>query len=340
VLLAMLKRPNALIIPLLLVIAGETYGDAFFDVSDGRAHYDTGIEEPFFADKERGWFWYEESPPPIPPEAEEPRLEPAISINNIKPQTPSKKVEKPLSSEWFRIHMQSYRDAAIDNPTKENVSTYMYLQRVMLDKASRFSDMTNLVTMSDSILDENARRPIASFGSTAMDERSRDGVNQAAKKLAKTAGLWFFYSSTCQYCVKEASVLTGIAHAHGFKVMPIALDGAPLPNGLYPDFVTDKGQSSKLGVTATPDIFLVNPNHPNSVVHLGQGLIAGDDLVKRAITLAHESGWLNETEYRDTLKINPVSVTTEVINTVDEKTINNPQQFVQTIRNNLKNQIR
>ena len=59
--------------------------------------------------------------------------------------------------------MEHYRDKAIDNPSPENVAAYYYLQRVMMDKAQRFTDMARRVVMSDPLLDENPRRPIATF---------------------------------------------------------------------------------------------------------------------------------------------------------------------------------
>ena len=59
--------------------------------------------------------------------------------------------------------MEHYRDKAIDNPSPENVAAYYYLQRVMMDKAQRFTDMARRVVMSDPLLDENQRRPIATF---------------------------------------------------------------------------------------------------------------------------------------------------------------------------------
>ena len=49
---------------------------------------------------------------------------------------------KPFSAAWFREHMQSFMDKAIDEPTNENVRAYLYLQRVMMDKGSQFADVS------------------------------------------------------------------------------------------------------------------------------------------------------------------------------------------------------
>jgi len=315
-------------------------GSTFFSVSDGRASAPSLNDSAFYAAKERGWFWYEEpaeepddEPALPPPAAKEKKVEPeALAAQPVKQET------KPLSAEWFRKNMEKFRDKAIDEPTSQNVSTYMYLQRVMLDKAEKFTEVTQQVVMSDPVLDENSRRPVATFGAFAMDDKSTQGTEKAAKLLAQRAGLWFFYSSTCTFCVKEAGVLKGLMNAYDFKIVPIALDGLPLPGGDFKDFTIDRGQAKKMGVETTPALFLVMPGPEGGVLQLGQGLLSGDEIIKRAITLSHQNGWLNEGDYNDTLKVKPLQVDNQTIQNIDDSVMNNPGELVNTIRNNLRKQ--
>lgn len=310
----------------------------FFGVSDGRGQLSSDHENsPYYHDKERGWFWYEdpalldeeklsESQPPLPPS------KPLSS----KPQDHSTKppAAKPLSAEWFRKNMAQYRDKAIDDPSPENVGAYLYLQRVMLDKAEKYAQASQLVTMKDPVLDENARRPIATFGAFAKDELATLGTQKAARKLAEKAGLWFFYQSNCSFCLKEAGVLKGLINAFGFKVLPIALDGLPLPSSEFSNFTIDQGQAKKLGVETTPALFLVKPG--GSAIQLGQGLLSSDEIVNRAITLAHEQSWLTQDEYQETQKVKTIEVDSQTIRSIDETIVNNPKELIDTIRNNLK----
>lgn len=322
--------------------AQETKSDGamFYGVSDGREQSASVQNSPYYEDKERGWFWYEEpvldedvaEPEPLLPEP------PPIQEKKAEPEPAKPPEAKPLSAEWFRKNMEKYRDKAIDEPTPQNVSAYMYLQRVMLDKAEKFTEVSQQVVMSDPVLDENSRRPIATFGAFAMDDMATQGTEKAAKKLAETAGLWFFYSSTCSFCVKEAGVLKGLMNAYGFKVLPIALDGLPLPGGEFPDFTIDHGQAKKLGAETTPALFLVKPGENGGAIQLGQGLLSGDEIVKRAITLSHQNGWLNDNEYNETLKVKPLQVDNQTIQEIDEQTMNNPGEMVKTIRDNLRKQ--
>lgn len=315
---------------------------AFFGVSDGRDQSAPVTNDPsFYGDKERGWFWYEEPVPEDEPVDEAPPPpEPPPPPKEAKAEQPPAKPAgaKPLSAEWFRKNMEKYRDKAIDEPTPENVSAYMYLQRVVLDKSEKFAQVTQQVVMSDPVLDENSRRPTATFGAFAMDDKSTQGTDKAAKKLAETAGLWFFYASTCEFCIKEAGVLKGLMNAYGFKVLPIALDGLPLPGGEFPDFTNDRGQAKKLGVETTPALFLVKPGPDGGAIQLGQGLLSGEEIVKRTITLAHLNNWLNEDEYNDTLKVKPMQVDNQTIQHMDEEVINDPSALVNTIRENLRKQ--
>ena len=315
---------------------------AFFGVSDGRnavmAH---DPHSAFYQDKERGWFWYE----PEPIEDPEPGLPDAMPT----PEAAKKPVEilqaqpqpvKPLSSEWFRANLTKFRDTAIDEPTTDNVSRYLYLQRVMLDKAERFTEQSQRVVMADALLDENSRRPIATFGANAMDELAEKGVDKAIKQLAKTAGLWFFYSSTCSFCIKEAGVLKGLSHAYGFKVLPIALDGLPLPDNAYPDFTVDRGQAKNMGVETTPALFLVKPGQKGDVIQIGQGLLSGDEIVKRSLVLGYQQGWINGSDYNGTLKAKPITVDSETIQAINDADIQTPGVMAWKIKENLRAQQR
>lgn len=317
----------------------EGAGAVFFGVSDGRDLAPSLTGSAFYSDKERGWFWYED--PLLEEQTEEENTEiPASPAQEMESkQTPPIKQEtKPLSAEWFRKNMEKYRDKAIDEPTPQNVSAYMYLQRVMLDKAEKFTEISQQVVMNDPVLDENSRRPVATFGAFAMDDKSAQGTEKAAKQLAQSAGIWFFYSSTCTFCVKEAGVLKGLMNAYDFKVIPIALDGLPLPGGEFKDFTIDRGQAKKMGVDTTPALFLVKPGENGGVIQLGQGLLSGDEIIRRSITLSHQNGWLNSDDYNDTLKVKPLQVDNQTIQNINDNVMNNPSELVKTIRNNLRKQ--
>jgi conjugal transfer pilus assembly protein TraF len=236
--------------------------------------------------------------------------------------------------------MEKYRDKALDEPTRENVAAYYALQRVMLDKASRFTDMASQVSVSEPMLDENLLRPTASFGALAMDDRAVRATDGAARKLAEMAGLWFVYESTCPFCEKQVGPLKGLVNAHGFKILPIALDGLPLPGNPFPDFVPDRGQARKLGADTTPALFLVRPGPGGGALPIGQGLLSGDEIVRRAIALAHQKGWLDEREYQDTRRARPLLVDGDLGQRLDPAALDDPEGLTRLVRDNLRDKLR
>jgi conjugal transfer pilus assembly protein TraF len=319
---------------------------AFYGVSDRR--FPSEVNTPshgFFDDKERGWFWYEEDDE-LGENEEEARVDRRPPLDHLQetkilpqPEVAPPPASKPLSAEWFRKNLEKFRDQAIDEPTPEHVSTYLYLQRVMLDKAEQFTEVTQQVMMADAVLDENSRRPIASFGGYAMDDKASRGTDKVAKQLADSMGLWFFYDSTCEFCVKQAGVLKGLMTTYGFKVLAIAIDGLPLPDGSFPHFILDRGQAKQLGVDTTPALFLVKPGDDGGVIQLGQGLLAADELIKRAISLGYHQHWLTDHAYAETKKVKPVQIDTKTIQAVDDALLAEPAQLVKNLRAHLRRQL-
>jgi conjugal transfer pilus assembly protein TraF len=313
---------------------------AFFGVSDEREPSSITDGSAFYEEKEKGWFWYEDnSEEPDESNIGPPQKAPPVKETKTEQKVVKQADSKPLSAEWFRKNMDTYRDKAVDEPTGQNVAAYLYLQRVMLDKAEKFSEVAQQVVMSDAVLDENSRRPIASFGGSAMDDMATRGTDKAAKKLAGKAGLWFFYSSTCEFCIKEAGAIKGLMSTFGFKVVPIAIDGLPLPGGDFPEFTSDHGQAKSLGVETTPALFLVKPGQGGGAIQIGQGLLANDEIIKRAISLGHQNGWIDDNAYNDTLTVKPLRVDTTTLPNLGDKIMENPNELVNTIRNNLKKQL-
>ncbi|NJD06886.1 MAG: conjugal transfer protein TraF, partial [Methylococcaceae bacterium] len=229
----------------------------------------------------------QQSLPPAPTPLPSPIPAPAV-----KPEPPA------LSAEWFRKNLETYQDKAIDNPSPENVAAYYYLQRVMMDKASRFTDVARQVVQSDPLLDANTRRPLATFAVHEADQRSVSATEQALTTIAQHAGILFFFRSDCRYCHIQAPLLALLEERFGFKIYPVSLDGQPMPGPLYRNFHTDQGQARSLGIQATPALFLMQP--PDDLRPLSQGVLSFDDLTGRIILAGKESGIIDEGLYEST----------------------------------------
>ncbi|MGI9303709.1 MAG: conjugal transfer protein TraF [Gammaproteobacteria bacterium] len=268
----------------------------------------------FYDRKSEGWYWYQRDP--VEPEVEEIREPPAVATDGQEDEqeTVAETPEQPpapapaiaatppahpsFSPAWFREELPKYRDAAIGDPTPENVRAYLYLQRVAMDKSQKFAQIAQRVTMGDPLLDQNSSRPIASAGGWTQDRVVSKNKTEALGKLAQTTGIWFFYSSDCPYCTMQAPLLKTFQKNHGFAVLPISLDNRPLPGGEFPNFVVDKGQAQAFGVQMTPTLVLQRP--PDGFTTLSQGMLSLKELETRVLMAAVREGWLSEDEYGTT----------------------------------------
>ncbi len=164
-----------------------------------------------------------------------------------------------------------------------------------LDKSTRFAAATQRAVQLDPFLDEVTQRPTATFAANLVNRRSGDRRDAVLTGIAKQAGVLFFFRSDCPYCEAQAPLLQILAARYGFPVLPVSLDGAPLPGGQFPGYRRDSGQAQGLGVVSTPALFLVRP--PGDIVPLSQGLISLAQLQERLLVAAVQAGWISEREY-------------------------------------------
>lgn len=244
----------------------------------------------FYLRGEEGWFWYEREPEPPQDSEPAPLPVPPAPVPEVAPSGPP-----PLSSAWLREHLGAYRDRAIDDPTPDNVALYLYLQRVAMDKASRFAAATQRAVQFDPFLDEITQRPTANFAANLVNEQTAKQRVALLQKIASVAGVLFFFRSDCPYCEAQAPLLQILRERHGFSVLPVSIDGAPLPGDAFPTFQRDAGQAQALGVVSTPALFLARP--PDGVALISQGLLSLSQLEERLLTAALEAGWISEAEY-------------------------------------------
>lgn len=265
---------------LLLLLAGLVTLPAF-------ANEEVQNEPPgrFLERKSEGWFWYRDPKDEVPKEQPKPpEKSPESPKPEAKPEPKQTKKTEPFSVEWLRENMPKLLDAAINNPTKENVEAYLYAQRVAMDKSQRYAEMTQRVVASDPFLDENNRVPIASYTKPFFLRNSQGLMNEALKQVATVGGLWVFFDSKCDFCRPQVNTVQTIAKNYGFNTRYISMDGKGLPN--LPEFSNNKGHAQMLNLRITPTTVLVVP--PNNFYIVSQGMMAQNQLAER-ILLAAES---------------------------------------------------
>ncbi|MBK5938228.1 conjugal transfer protein TraF [Halochromatium roseum] len=292
----------------------------------------------FYERSAEGWFWYAEEPPEleIPEPEPEPQPEPAPTpepppplAQPSPPEEPGPSGPAPLSAAWLRENLERYRDQAIDDPSPTNVALYLYLQRMVLDKAERFAEATQRAVWSDPLLDETTRRPLATFAANLANREAGAARDAALKLIAEQAGLWFFYRADCPYCEAQAPLLDLLTTRYGLAVRAIALDGRPLPGGFFPSFATDAGQAKTLGVVSTPALFLVRP--PAGVVPIAQGVLSLAELQERLVNAATEAGWIPE-HWRERTRARVTDLRLDGTPLQDAERTDDPDQLLERLR--------
>ncbi|PSU22952.1 hypothetical protein CTM88_20090 [Photobacterium aquimaris] len=285
-------------------------------------------------DKEPGgWHFYVDpskaDPPPPPPPPPAPKQSPNTDISSDP--------NKPMSSAWLRENFPKFVDYAIDNPSDENTQRVRFIHRVMMDKASTFRDSWVKDVMENPILNETGREQ-TEFGRMAKNESRRVGEDKALAEIATKAGVWFFYRSDCPYCKKQAPLLSRIENERGIDVSAISLDGGPLPNGYFQNFVIDrKGVAKKLGVMRVPAMFLVSMDGKD-IIPIAEGLQSFSSLKELMILQAKNNGYITEDTFNDASSVETIPRASDIKDIDPVRSLNDSDYLNNIIRQKLFDQ--
>jgi conjugal transfer pilus assembly protein TraF len=243
----------------------------------------------------RGWFWYE-APPPPPPKPEPVVSAPAPAAPPKPAQSaPAPKKEPPvLSVKWVEKHLEEARLRAIDDPTTENVGAYLALQKIMFDKARNFALAGQKALREYPALNPGTFVPIDANSLRNFEAYTQQVRPVAMQDVVKKAGLWFFFESTCAFCVQQSQQLGMLMkNVPGLAVLPISIDGKGLPGYDGPNnfWVPDRGQAARLGVKIYPSVVLVWP--PNHFAFVAQGNEAWSVIESNILQVAADHGLLD-----------------------------------------------
>lgn len=258
-------------------------------------------QEPTFYDgRERGWFWHE-----VEPEEEDVQEE-----QNTPPSSASVPVEQQaLNAAWLKENLEKLMQKAIDEPTQENLAAYAYANRLLLDMGSRFSTKMQEFMELEQPLQESARRPFSQFALAEFSEERNRVVQDIMSVLKSRTHLWFFYSSTCSFCVKQIPVLQELHVRTGLPILAISMDGGVLPGLENFEIVHDEGLrvSSMFGVRVTPTMHLVD-NEKRQPIPLSEGLNSLPDLEKRILLVSKEAKFITDEQYQLARSVREISV--------------------------------
>lgn len=290
--------------------------------------------QSFYADKERGWFWYEEPPPTVEEEEPLPPEEPQVVVvpEEAKPQEVLAPAPAPGSIAWIKENLPRMRDRAIENPTDENIAAYYYAQRLMLDMSERFARRANEVIAADPLLDEDLRSPASNAVAESISRESVKVRNVLMKRIADKAAIMFFFNGAdCRMCGPTITALTSLQNQYGFIVMPVSMDGHDLPGNPFQAVQYDAGLAKHLGVIASPALALAVPPFGAEIV--SHSAVSMDVATQRILAAAHRQNLITEQERMATERINSVGlIDNRSLSDAPDDITENPTEFINRMR--------
>lgn len=225
----------------------------------------------YFNEHAKGWHWYDD-PKKDQEESDEENVlkkDPVLQMNAIR-----EKVDRALNQ-------------AVLNPSKETVGNYINLQNQVNNQSEKFEKYWKSILLDRPELDYSLKHPTNNLAKQVEYKEDSSREEMLIRELAKKSGLFFFYRSSCPYCVRFAPIVKDFAETYGITVIPITTDGISLPE--FPNSYPDHGQAEKFHVTVEPALFAVNP-YTQKAFPIAYGLTSEADLKRRIVEIATRFG--------------------------------------------------
>lgn len=245
-----------------------------------------------------GYFWYKDEPeepeeeinklktPPVPPAHSPPP-------NKVITTSPG---PSPMSVTWIREHLPKYLDLAIDNPTDENVTAYLLLQKRAMDKSFVFTDAVQMIAQSNPLLDPNNERPTATFASKSLDALTSKYREDLTKKISETAAVIYFMDSS-ELTKIQNPIVDVIENTLGFATARIAIEplGYEIPGKRIRE---NEGRNDVMNIRYYPAIVLITADGVYDII--SQAPVSLGDFQQRTFMSAKRLGIISEDEFNRT----------------------------------------
>lgn len=285
----------------LSAIAGPALAEA---ARQGAGYQDTGR---FFDDREKsGWFYYEELPTPTPEltPTPEPTPEPAPPAPPAPPQQQVPEPPPPMSVEWLNVNLPKYLNIAVNNPTHENVRSYLFIQQRAMEMSKRFAQVAQQVTAGDPLFDNQLGGTRNEASQAALGRERRVATNQALDQLSNEIILLFYYEANCTICIQQSEWIGMLANYRGFDMLLLSIDGSSPQeaqlSGAVADFdwVHDKTQGESVGLIGTPALAMLTSTGDTHMVASGSSGQSATE--ERLIRVSFREGLIDSELYYST----------------------------------------
>ena len=232
----------------------------------------------FYQDHAQGWHWYETQ------SLEEDQLQEEAKNpdTNAEKEKPKPKSPKEIITAYARELENRLADAWL-HPTLEKIKAYQAMQKDMLDRSKNFSNVWMQSVFLNPELDNTISNPVNQKARHIQLDLQSKQVKQTITNLADEYGLFFFFSSGCEYCHEFAPIVKMFELQYGWQVLAISLDGGVLAE--FPNPQPDNGLFQEWQVGVMPALYAVNPN-TGHVMPIALGMTSIDQMEIRIMSLA------------------------------------------------------
>ncbi len=216
------------------------------------------VQAAFFGERSQGWHWYQD---PICERCQEP--EPSAG-EALSERTPTEQIKA------YRQELEKKLHAALVDPTPAHVKAYQEIQKDLMDRSARFSEVWMQVVYQNPSLDHSLQFPVNHQGRHLYLDLEKKQLHQNIQALKEEYGLFFFFDKDCPYCHAFAPIVKQFSESYGWQVLAISPDGSALEGF---ETVMDNGLIQQWKVEAFPALFAVHPR-TQQVLQLSYGLSA------------------------------------------------------------------
>ena len=230
----------------------------------------------FYQDHAHGWHWYEAQ------NAENQESQEKDQVSDTSQQPTKRKTPKEIVA-LYREELENRLADAWMHPIPSKIKAYQEMQKDMLDRSANFSKgwMQNVFLNPE--LDNTISSPVNQKARHIQLDLQSKQVKQTITNLTEEYGLFFFFSSHCDYCHEFAPIVKMFSEQYGWQVLAISLDGGALAE--FPNPQPDNGLFQEWQVGVMPALYAVNP-HTGHVIPIALGMTSIDQMEVRIMSLA------------------------------------------------------
>lgn len=215
-----------------------------------------------------GWHWYNT---PLSQAADQ-------NQQNLSSLNPTQKLE---------VIQKGYKealDAAVINPTEQNVAQYLEIQEWIEKQSALFAAAHPKVLLDYPQLDSHIQNPTEQIATQLVGQQLHSDQQAALKQIAATNGILFFYRGGNQMDELMCQVVSQFAQANQIAIIPVSIDGQI--SEFFPNSRTNNGEAQALGLKYFPATILINPE-THQAQPVAYGFLSQDELMQRFLLIAN-----------------------------------------------------